>query len=228
MSNLIVLREELSADDCESDDTDSASDSESINDLNGQMSSVKEGFQISISESTAKRLYDIAGLEEIEIDNAMNILPKPHIITTSEENLIFEAKKDLGINFDLDKFQVQALVALQNHRNVVLLTPCGSGKMLVFYMGVHLMRKIYGIPNGLGICLQPLNMILSEKTNTNPPIKTAYLSMTGEGMKSDNVQLSHSLDEISSGEIGCLLGHAESFLSSRGILENMFYYILLM
>ena len=41
--------------------------------------------------------------------------------------------------------------------------------------------------------------------------------MTGEGVKSDNVKLSHSVDEIISGDIGCLMGHAESFLSSRGI-----------
>ena len=153
MSNIILLHEELSADDCESDDTDSASDPECLDDLNCQISSVKKGFQISISELTAKRLYEIAGTEECEINNEINIFPKPHIITTPEEQLIFEAQKDLGINFDLDKFQVEALVALQNYRNVVLLTPCGSGKMLVFYMGVHIMRKKYGKPNGLGICL---------------------------------------------------------------------------
>ena len=41
--------------------------------------------------------------------------------------------------------------------------------------------------------------------------------MSGEAMMSEDIHLSHSLDEINSGEIGCLLGHPESFLSSKGI-----------
>ena len=78
------------------------------------------------------------------------------------------------------------------------------------------MRKKLNLPKGLGLCLQPLNNILTEKTNSDPPIPTAYLTMSGEGMKADNVSLSHSLDEITRGDIRCLLGHAESFLSPRG------------
>ena len=148
----------------------------------------------------------------------MTVLPKPLVISTLEEQLISKTKIELGISFDLDKFQVQALIALQNNRNVVLLAPCGSGKLLVYYMAVHIMRKKFNLPTGLGICLQPLNNILTEKTNSDPPIPTAYLTISGEGMKSDNVCLSHSLDEILRGDIGCLLGHAESFLSPRGML----------
>ena len=63
---------------------------------------------------------------------------------------------------------------------------------------------------------------ISEKTNNNPLIKTAYLTISGDAMKSGEIQLSHTLDEIRSGEIGCLLGHPESFLSTRGM--KLFQY----
>ena len=145
----------------------------------------------------------------------MTVIPKPHILSTLEEQLIKETQIELGISYELDKFQVQALVALQNNRNVVLLAPCGSGKLLVFYMGVKIMRKKFNLPKGLGLCLQPLNNILRRQTV--PPIPTAYLTMSGKGMKAENVLLTHSLEEISNGDIGCLFGHTESFLSSRGI-----------
>ena len=38
----------------------------------------------------------------------------------------------------------------------------------------------------------------------------AYLTLSGKGMKAENVSLSHSLDETLSGDIGCLPGHTES------------------
>ena len=78
------------------------------------------------------------------------------------------------------------------------------------------MRKKYGLENGICVCLEPLNNILFEKTNCKAPIKTAYLTMSGQGIQEDNVSLSHSADKLTSGEIGILLGHAESFLSPKG------------
>ena len=92
----------------------------------------------------------------------MTVYPSPHALSTAEEQLIFEVKEELGVPFDLDSFQVQSLVALLNRRNVVLVGPCGSGKLLVFYMGVKLLRIKYNLPKGIGVCLQPLNNILWE------------------------------------------------------------------
>ena len=146
----------------------------------------------------------------------MVITPRPHILSTSDEMIIMDAKSELSINFELDKFQVQAILGLYHGKNVILVSPCGSGKLLVYYLAVHLLRKKFNLPNGVGFCLQPLNYILYEKTNGNPPMNTAFLTMTGEAIKSGNANLSHSLDEIMSGEVGCILGHAESFLSIRG------------
>ena len=69
----------------------------------------------------------------------------------------------------------------------------------------------------------------SEKTNNDPPIKSAYVTMTGDMKKSGDIQLSHSLEEIKSGDIGCLLGHSESFLSPKGkeIIQSLKQVIVL-
>ena len=204
--------EEMFPDDYPDDDAD-VGDGE----LDAQISmSTDSGYKIPISENTANFIYAEAGTEETEVKNGTVVLPSPHMLTTSEEELIRQTAREMSVPFVLDHFQVQALVALLNNRNVVLISPCGSGKLLVFQMGIELLRKKFNLPNGVGICLQPLNNILFEKTNNNPPIKTAYLTMMGDAVKSENVHLSHSLNEILTGEIGCLLGHAESFLSPRG------------
>ena len=196
------------------DDSESASDSDTDT-LDRQISQSK-GYSIPISEDTANDLYGFAGSEEKEENNNLTVLPSPHILSTYEEQLVSSTKKDLNITFDIDNFQLQAIMALRNGRNTVLLAPCGAGKLIVFYMAVHILRIEKKMPNGVGLCLQPLNNILCEKTNSDPPIKTAYLTMTGECVKSGNALLTHPVDEILSGQIGCLLGHAESFLSPTG------------
>ena len=178
--------------------------------------SVRRGYSLCMTDATADMLYDEAGKEEPERPTEMVVLPSPHILTTQEERMVCDAKAELSIKHDLDNFQVQSCVALLNGRNVVVVAPCGSGKLLVFYLGVHILKKKLQLPHGVGICLQPLNNILHEKTNNNPVLNTAYLTMNGEAVKTGDVKLSHSLEELLSEDISCLLGHAESFMSVKG------------
>jgi len=80
-------------------------------------------------------------------------------------------------------------LTLVNGKNVVLNAPIGSGKLLVCYLGIlgiNILRKMFNLSKGVGVVLQPLNNILIEKTNNSPPIPTAYMTTTGEGMKSGN------------------------------------------
>ena len=107
-------------------------------------------------------------------------------------------------------------LGLISNRNVIVLTPCGSGKSIIFELGISILRKVKGIENGLGICLEPLNNILSEKTKTQSVITTAYLSMTGESVKQGEAVLSKPIESIQKGKVMCLYGHPESFLSSKG------------
>ena len=135
------------------------SNSDSENDLDSQINSISGGFQMSLSQSTAHNIYEKAGAEEDEVSNATIILPSPHVLSSIEEKIIMDAKEKLGIKYELDHFQVQAVVALYNGRNVVLNSPCGSGKLDVNYLGLEVLRVKYGLPDGLGLCLQPLNNI---------------------------------------------------------------------
>ena len=213
------LYEEISSDvEQEQESESSDDDKDNFHNIEDEIERNKKDDNLLISESTADYLYNSAGSEEIEVNNSVTITPSPLVLTPAEEQSIYKAKKDLGITHDLDHFQIQSVVALMRNRNVVLISPCGSGKLLVFHLAVHILRESLDMPSGVGLCLQPLNNILSEKTNNNPPIKTAYLTMTGEAIQAGNASLSHSLDEILSGDIGCLMGHAESFLSDKGNL----------
>ena len=98
-----------------------------------------------------------------------------------------------------------------------MVTPCGSGKSVIFDLGVNILRKKKGIENGIGICVEPLNNILSEKTFSNKNSSEAYLTMTGEDLKKGDAVLSAGVEDIVSGDVRVLYGHPESFLSPKGI-----------
>ena len=54
------------------------------------------------------------------------VLPAPRTLSTADENIIMEAKLKLKIPYDLDNFQVQAVLGLLNNENVIVVSPCGS------------------------------------------------------------------------------------------------------
>ena len=199
-------------------DRDKSEESDSSSDSSFSGDSLQTSTNLPLSQEIANHLYEQAGISEEEVNNEVVVSPSPHILTTSDEQLIKEAKDALGIKFDLDYFQLQALQALLKGDNVIVLAPCGSGKLLIFYMGVYILRKKLGMPNGVGVCLQPLNSILVEKTNTDPVLKTEFLA--GEGVKEGNISMSHDLNELLRGAIPCLLGHSESFMSIEGKIEK--------
>ena len=95
-------------------------------------------------------------------DSDVTVMPCPYNLSLLEEQLISRAKSDLNINHDIDNFQVQAIISLINSKNVILIAPCGAGKSLVLDITIHLLRIKLDKPNGLAVCLQPLNSILFE------------------------------------------------------------------
>ena len=81
-------------------------------------------------------------------------------------------------------------------------------------MGVTILKKIKNIENGVGICIEPLNNILCEKTDEP---NSAFLTLTGENIVKGTAELSTPIEDIKSGQISFLYGHPESFLSAKGI-----------
>ena len=88
--------------------------------------------------------------------------------------------------------------------------------MCINYLAIKARNVKFGIDKGIEICLQPLNSILHEKTNSDPPPKSAYITMEGEGVTTYSVKLAHTKEELLSGDMKFLMGHAESLLSSKG------------
>ena len=218
MSVYSYLREEVTRE-CEDGELEEGESYESWSEGVCLPESVSEGARdLPISEEAADFLYSQAGTEftgPVE-DSYVKVLPQPQIMMSSHEHMILEAKDALGIEFDLEHFQVQALLGLINHQNVIVSTPCGSGKSLIFQMGVILLRKIKGIEHGIGLCLEPLNNILCEKSSDSGFFKSAHLTMTGENLMEGNAVLSCPMDSIMDGSIMCIYGHPESFMSSKG------------
>ena len=89
-------------------------------------------FNYPISTSQADKIYDAVGTTENERTKNAMVVPSPHILRTSDKKLLLEAKTDLKINFELDYFQIQALLAIMNGHNAIIISPCGSGKLLIF------------------------------------------------------------------------------------------------
>ena len=90
-----------------------SSESESDNEI---VSEISEHHIMTdeISEVAADFLYSQAGtdIREPGERGEVVILPQPHILLTSHEHLIHEAKVSLNINFELEYFQIQSLLGM--------------------------------------------------------------------------------------------------------------------
>ena len=148
-------------------------------------------------------------------------------------------KKALEINSDsespLYKHQFEALYALSEGQDVLLITPCSSGKTRVLENGPEVVKLGFELrssetdllpcPNNpLGIVCCPLSSIMEDKLRVQS--KTGILSMYG-GCKS-KVPSKEGKDDVTWGEeefltdqLSLIYGHPESFATNTGknILE---------
>ena len=115
-----------------------------------------------------------------------------------------------------------------NKQNVIVRTPCESGKTVIEETAIFIKTMITGLENGVGLCLEPLNNILYEKSSDSGVFRSAHLTMTGESLLEGNAVLSCSMDDALNGAITCIYGHPESFMSSKGTLIcqlDIFIYV---
>ena len=105
-------------------------------------------------------------------------------------------------------------------KNLILVSPTGSGKMNVPLLATLLLRRRLKNPRGVCIITQPLTSIMKEK-RVNPICEAAILSMSGDITASssdthDDAILSCDLARLLEGEIPILFGHPESFDTKLG------------
>ena len=84
---------------------------------------------------------------------------KIHLLCDKVHLHLLEVLFENPLNFELQDFQKVAIHVLGSGQNFILVSPKGSGKMLVVYLAILVLQKVNGMP-GVGIGTQPLNAIM--------------------------------------------------------------------
>ena len=167
----------------------------------------------------AQKNYDMAGQEVPEEQDQISIADHHHLLNDVVHQYLQEVLHEVQLPYSLSDFQLLSLHVLGSGKSLMLLSPTGSGKTNVIYLGILLMRKIFNIPDGVVIVTEPLNMIMAEKLKSSL-VPTGVISMTGELKTSleetDGVKLSAPEESFLDGSLPCLFGHPEAWLSVKG------------
>ena len=146
-------------------------------------------------------------------------------------------KKALEVNSDeipLYEHQYEALYALAEGKDVLMITPCGSGKTRVLENGPEVARLGFELRNNdlpfpinpLGIVCCPLSSIMEEKLSVqeNSGIVSMYgaCTISSEERMKQSLSKSEAEDVLMSDRLNLIYGHPESFTTEMGknILES--------
>ena len=87
--------------------------------------------------------------------------------------------------------------------------------MILAYLGIFVLEKVFQVENGVGLGSQPLSALMEEKLK-NGLMSTGLISMKGE-LKHASLDGQSSMSKpqecFKNGEVKCILGHPESWLS---------------
>ena len=173
-------------------------------------------------ELRKKMTFEIISMQELSM-----------LAQSDEFAMIIKTVLELNDDCEMSLYlhQYQALHALAEGKDVLLISPCGSGKTRVLLnapgvvkMGFELKTSTKSQENPLAIVCCPLTSIMEDKLKDQP--KAGMLSMSGScqtGASDKNkVSLSKSESEFMSGSLSHVYGHPESFATEIGkkILET--------
>ena len=173
-------------------------------------------------------LYDHAGSLVKEPEEQITMEKYGHLLNDEVGVFLNQVLDEHPLPFMLQDFQKLAIHALGRGHNVILMSPTGSGKMVVVYLAILVLQKVNSQP-GVGVGTQPLNSIMQEKLK-QPYISTGVISMKGDvqsssecGEQEDDVVLTDPVEDFKSGKIKCMIGHAESWISgaAQEILDSL-------
>ena len=139
------------------------------------------GQELQISKEKADLNYHEAGCLVDEECDQISIEKNQNLLSDKVHLKIMELLDEvaLPVDFKLADFQLLSLHVLGSKTNLILISPTGSGKMLVILLGTLLMRKIMKTPHGVSVGTQPLSIIMEEQLD-NEIAPVAVMSMTGE------------------------------------------------
>ena len=164
----------------------------------------------------------------LEQEDTITVEKYGHLLNDKVALIIQQVLLEHPLPFELQDFQKLTLHALGSGQNVILVAPTGCGKMIVAYLAILVLQKVHNEPKGVGLGTQPLSSIMEEKL-METFIPTGVFSMKGDFKSSKNFSeeedlfLSDPMEDLKSGKVTCLLGHAESWLSSsaQDVLESL-------
>ena len=178
----------------------------------------EEGLRLGISDALARDNYVAAGEEVEEERDSITLEDNSHYITEEIDSILDNIVQDLSLPYKLADFQRVAVNVLGSQKNLILVSPTGSGKMNVPLLSVLVLREKMKNKKGLAIVTQPLTSIMNEKM-VNKICDVAVLSMSGDlktNTGAENPDLSCDLDDLLEGKFPVLLGHPESFDTPLG------------
>ena len=139
-------------------------------------------------------------------------------VTTQLVNIL---KEDLGVSFQLKHYQNVTIQAMAKLKDVIVISPPGSGKSLATYAGASLLRKLHNKPAGVVLHLVPYNSIIVDKVK-NPWLPTGYIMMGGKTGTEEavdeegDVRSNFTIQDLEEGKLSVLVCHPESLLSKQG------------
>ena len=109
-----------------------------------------------LSKERALNLYNEAG-ELVEEDKEQITLQKnSHLLSDTVHIIIQEVLRENPVPFELQEFQLLCLHCIGSLQHCILLAPTGMGKMICAYLSILVLKKKFGIPDGVGLGNQPL------------------------------------------------------------------------
>ena len=131
--------------------------------------------------------------------------------------MIDECLSEINLDISLNEMQIQALSAIGESQDTFVIAPCGSGKSLVFFLSILLLRKIRNQPDGIGWSLEPLVSISEDKRSKQSPLLIVYITKGGQCKTSGEIEVSEPIESVKNGLFSCIFISAEALLSSTGV-----------
>ena len=182
---------------------------------------------LSISKFEADKNLEIAGSLVDDPEDQISVARNESLLLNDNvHQMIMEVVEETKIPFKLADFQLISLHTLGNQKNLILISPTGSGKMLVVLLGTLLMRKVLRVKGGVSVGTQPLSIIMEEKLK-DKTVPTAVITMSGDIKRNvedtGEASLSSPEEELLQGNFPCIIGHPESWSSEtgQGLLRNL-------
>ena len=190
-----------------------------LSDEDTEEEEVEEDLDVlDISEKQAVANLNAAGSQVTEESDRISVKNNRELMDPMVDKCLDDVVSKLAMPYAPSEFQRVSVNALGQQKNVILVSPTGSGKMNVPLLAILVLRERMQNPKGVAIITQPLTSIMNEKKK-NDVCPVAVLSMSGHlsaTEEPDDAKLSCLIDDLLDGKYPVLIGHPESFDTPLG------------